>query len=155
AAPPRPTLAARLREFLAPEIAQGLVTVTGDVQRTLVRIKGSGIYASGSATLNDRFAPLLARIGQAIAEEDASRTQILGHSDNQPIRTVRFPSNFHLSQARAEAALEEIRRASALDAARFTAEGRGESEPVADNRTAEGREANRRIEVLVLNRREN
>lgn len=153
AVPPRPTLAARLREFLAPEIAQGLVTVTGDVQRTMVRIQGSGMYASGSATLNERFVPLLTRIGEAVREEDAGRTDILGHSDNQPIRTLRFPSNFHLSQARAEAALEVIRRASGLEAARFQAEGRGDAEPVADNRTAEGREANRRIEVVVLNRR--
>ncbi|WBV45056.1 type VI secretion system protein TssL, long form [Pseudoroseomonas cervicalis] len=134
-------------------MAQGLVTVTGDVQRTMVRIQGSGMYASGSATLNERFVPLLTRIGEAVREEDAARTDILGHSDNQPIRTLRFPSNFHLSQARAEAALEVIRRASGLEAARFQAEGRGDAEPVADNRTAEGREANRRIEVVVLNRR--
>jgi len=152
-AAPRPSLADRLRQFLAPEIAQGLVAVSGDVQRTLVRIKGTGMYASGSATLNREFEPLLARIGEAVKEEDAGRTDILGHSDNQPIRTVRFPSNFHLSQARAEAAMEVIQRAAGLPAERFHAEGRGETEPVADNRTAEGREANRRIEVLVLNRR--
>jgi type VI secretion system protein ImpK len=74
---------------------------------------------------------------------------VIGHSDNQPIRTVRFPSNFHLSTARAEAAAAIIADA-AGNAARFNAEGRADAEPLADNRTAEGREQNRRVEVVLL-----
>jgi flagellar motor protein MotB len=77
---------------------------------------------------------------------------VLGHSDNQPIRSVRFPSNWHLSQARAEAALVPL-GAGVGDPARLKAEGRGDAEPIADNSTAEGREQNRRIE-LVLPREE-
>ena len=150
AAPPRPTLAERARVFLEPEIRQGLVTVSGDAQRSVVRIRGSGMFASGSATLEPRFAPLLTRIGEALREE-AGRVAVLGHSDNQPIRSVRFPSNFHLSQARAEAAMAVIQRATGGDPARFRAEGRGEAEPIADNATQQGREENRRIEIVVLN----
>jgi type VI secretion system protein ImpK len=73
---------------------------------------------------------------------------VIGHSDNQPIRTVAFPSNFALSAARAEAAKAAILRGLG-DASRLTAEGRADSEPVASNATADGREANRRIEVLL------
>ncbi|UFN47771.1 type VI secretion system protein TssL, long form [Roseomonas sp. OT10] len=149
-APPRPTLADKARVFLEPEIRQGLVTVSGDAQSTLVRIRGSGMFASASATLDQRFAPLLARIGEALREEPG-RVVVLGHSDNQPIRSVRFPSNFHLSQARAESAMAVVQRATGGDPARFRAEGRGEAEPIADNRTPEGREENRRIEIVVQN----
>jgi type VI secretion system protein ImpK len=75
--------------------------------------------------------------------------QVIGHSDNQPIRSARFPSNFHLSAARADAAKAIIMQAEARNPGRFSAEGRGEAEPIASNATAEGREENRRIEVLL------
>ena len=146
--PARPDLPTRLRQFLAPEIEQGLVTVLSDPNRTIVRIRNRGMFASGSATLEPRFVPLLTRIGEALREEPGA-VQLIGHSDNQPIRTARFPSNFHLSAARAQAAGGIIAGATGGDPARFTAEGRGESEPVAANATPEGREENRRIEVVI------
>jgi type VI secretion system protein ImpK len=148
AQPARPDLATRLRQFLAPEIQQGLVTVLSDPNRTIVRIRNRGIFASGSATVDQRFVPLLNRIGEALREEPGS-VLIVGHSDNQPIRTARFPSNYYLSAARAQAAGVIIAAAEGGTPGRFTAEGRGESEPIADNATAEGREENRRIEVVV------
>lgn len=120
----------------------------GDANRTVVRIRNRGMFASGSATLEPRFAPLLARIGEALREEPGA-VQVIGHSDNQAIRTARFSSNFALSLARAEAALASIAAATGGDRARFTAGGRGEAEPVATNATPEGREENRRIEVVV------
>ncbi|SDB68279.1 type VI secretion system protein TssL, long form [Belnapia rosea] len=147
-APSRPDLQTRLRQFLAPEIQQGLVTVLADPNRVIVRIRNRGMFASGSASLDPRFRPLLNRIGEALRDEPGA-VQILGHSDNQPIRTARFPSNYHLSTARAQAAQDVIATATGGDRARFSAEGRGESEPVAANATAEGREENRRIEVVV------
>jgi len=147
-APARPDFATRLRTFLAPEIEQGLVGVVGDANRTVVRIRNRGMFASGSASLEPRFAPLLARIGEALREEPGA-VQVIGHSDNQAIRTARFSSNYALSLARAEAALAPIAAATGGDRGRFTAAGRGEAEPVATNATAEGREENRRIEVVV------
>ena len=146
--PPPPDFLATLRTFLKPEIDQGLLTVFGDGRSVTVRIKGRGMFASGSATVEPRFIPMLQRIGQGLRTEPG-RVQVLGHSDNQPIRTVRFPSNFHLSQARAEAASTVIAAATG-DAGRFTVEGRADAEPIADNRTADGREENRRIEVVLL-----
>jgi type VI secretion system protein ImpK len=151
--PPPPPQAQRadasgsLRRFLAPEIARRIVTVESDAQRLMVRISNPGMFASGSATLNPEFEPLMRRIGEALKEEPGA-VQVLGHSDNQPIRTVRFRSNAALSQARAEAALTVIQRANG-DPSRFMAEGRADSEPIASNATAEGREANRRIEIVL------
>jgi type VI secretion system protein ImpK len=116
-----------------------------------VRIKGRGMFASGSATVEPRFVPMLQRIGEGLRIEPG-RVMVIGHSDNQPIRTVRFPSNFHLSAARAEAAAAIISAATG-DPGRFTVEGRADAEPIADNRTPEGREENRRIEVVLLRER--
>jgi type VI secretion system protein ImpK len=143
-----PDLIATVRTFLAPEIAQNLVVVEGDAQRLLIRIKGRGMFASGSDRLEPAFLPLLGRIGQALRTEPG-RVVVTGHSDNQPIRTVRFPSNHHLSTARAEAAKEIIAAATGAPA-RFSAVGRADGEPLASNATAEGREENRRIEVVLF-----
>jgi type VI secretion system protein ImpK len=146
-APPEPSVLDKLRAFLAPEIQQGLVTVEGTDAAPFIRIRNRGMFPSGSATLNTSFQPLMTRIGEALREERGP-VLVIGHSDNQPIRTVAFPSNFALSAARAEAARVALLRG-LNDPSRVTSEGRADTEPVADNATAEGREANRRIEVLL------
>ncbi|NKC34598.1 type VI secretion system protein TssL, long form [Falsiroseomonas selenitidurans] len=144
----RPDLVDRVRTFLAPEIRQNRVVVDGDAQRLTIRIKGSGMFGSGSATVEPDFLPLLRRIAEALAEE-RGRVVLYGHSDSQPIRTVRFPSNHHLSLARAEAAMRVIAAASE-NPARFTAVGRADTEPLASNATTQGREENRRIELVLF-----
>lgn len=147
-AAPRPNVVPKLRQFLAPEIAQGLVTVEEDAQRVLVRLRNRGMFPSGSATLDARFDNILRRIGEALKDEPG-QVRVLGHSDNQPIRTVRFPSNHALSEARARAAMEVLVAANGVPA-RFSAEGRGDAEPLTSNATPDGREENRRIEVVLL-----
>lgn len=153
--PPPPTaepdLIEKVRTFLAPEIQQRLVTVEGDAGRLLIRIAGRGMFPSGSATVDPGFHPLLNRIGQALRTEPG-RVTVLGHSDNQPIRTVRFPSNFALSASRADAA-KDIIAAAAGAPARFNAVGRADTEPLVSNATPEGRETNRRIEVVLMRER--
>jgi len=146
---PEPTVLDRLRKFLQPEIEQGLVEVTGTVGQPLVRITGRGMFPSGSASVNASFKPLLDRIGLALKEEPGT-VRVIGYTDDQPIRTIAFPSNFQLSTARAKEASALI-GASVGDASRLTAEGRADADPIATNATPEGRERNRRIEV-VLNR---
>jgi type VI secretion system protein ImpK len=147
--PPEPSSLDKLRTFLKPEIDQGLVEVLGTPAQPLVRITGRGMFASGSATLTPSFKPLLDRIGLALKEENGP-VRVIGYTDDQPIRTIAFPSNFQLSTARAQAA-STIIAASIGDPTRLTVEGRAEADPIAPNATPEGRERNRRIEV-VLNR---
>jgi type VI secretion system protein ImpK len=147
--PPEPTVLDRLRAFLAPEIKEGLVEVTGTVGQPLVRITGRGMFASGSATINPNFKPLMTRIGLALKDEQGS-VRIIGYTDDQPINTIAFPSNVQLSTARAKAASAML-APSAGDASRLSAEGRADADPIAPNTTPEGRERNRRIEI-VLNR---
>ena len=145
--PPAPAAPTKIRKFLEPEIKQGLVTVREDAQTITVSISNRGMFASGSADVDAAFLPLLGHIGEALNEEPGA-VAILGHTDNQKIRSLKYPSNYHLSLARAQAVLA-IMRPKVKDPARLSADGRGDSEPVADNKTPEGREQNRRIEVVV------
>ncbi len=149
--PPPPAPQAKpvdqLCSFLKPEVDQGLVTVTCNPTTSIVRIKNRGMFASGSATLEPRFVPMLQRVAAGLKEEKG-KVDIIGYTDNQPIHTVRFPTNFELSAARAQAAMAIV--ASALaEVGRVSAEGRGEADPIAPNKTPDGREENRRIEIVL------
>jgi type VI secretion system protein ImpK len=88
------------------------------------------------------------RIADAL-ERVPGQVRVTGHTDSQPIRSVRFPSNWHLSQERARSVAQLLgRRISAP--ARLTAEGRADSEPIAPNDTPANRGRNRRVEILLL-----
>ena len=147
--PPPPVLPAidPLCAFLQPEVDRGLVTVLCTSPTPIVRIRNRGMFAPGSATVEPRFIPLLERIGRALKAE-RGRVQVIGYTDNQPIHNVQFPSNFQLSVARAEAATQIIGNIVG-DSSRLAAEGRGESDPIAANTTPDGREQNRRIEIVL------
>jgi type VI secretion system protein ImpK len=145
--PPEPVAVDRLCTLLKPEVDQGLVTVFCTPPNPLVRIRNRGMFASGSATVDPRFVPLLDRIGAALKEEPGS-VEVVGYTDNQPIHTVQFPSNFQLSAARAQAARALVSRALG-DSSRITAEGRGEADPLTSNSKPEEREENRRIEIVL------
>ncbi len=140
--PPEP-----LYVFLKPEIDQGLVTVLGDHAMPIVRIRNKGMFPSGSATINTGYYNLLERIGNALKAEKGP-VQVIGYTDNQPIHTVRFPSNFQLSTTRADAARDLIVKALG-DPARVTALGKADADPIAPNTTEDGRDQNRRIEVVL------
>jgi type VI secretion system protein ImpK len=145
--PPKPVAAQpRLAGFLKPEIAAGLVQVQDYADRSVVTIKGDGFFQPGSAVIDSSVQPLLSRIAQALNDTPGS-VLITGHTDNQPIRTVRYPSNWHLSQARADAVKAEL--GTTVKPERMRAEGRGDSEPVGDNATPQARAKNRRV-VLTL-----
>jgi len=145
--PPQAIAPDPLYVFLKPEIDQGLVTVLGDHSMPIVRIRNAGMFASGSATVAQTYVRLLERIGEALKAEKGPVT-VNGYTDNQPIHTVQFPSNFQLSQSRAEAARTIIVRALG-DASRVTAQGHADADPIASNATPEGRDQNRRIEVVL------
>ncbi|MGE0744693.1 MAG: type VI secretion system protein TssL, long form [Rhodospirillales bacterium] len=137
----------RLRKFLEPEIREGLVSVTDDATATIVRFRGEGMFDSGSATVTPRVAPVVRRVAEALKVEPGAVT-IVGYSDNRPIRSLRFPSNWHLSLARASAVMDGM-VADGLDASRLKADGKGEADPIASNDTPEGRALNRRIDVRL------
>ena len=149
--PPTPTAEQQLNKvtgFLQEEIDEGLVEVFRKGNTLTIRIKGSGMFASGSDVLQDRFAGPVNRIAEALNDEPGP-VIVVGHSDNVPIRSSRFPSNMHLSLARAKSVMAGMARV-LEDPDRLSAEGRADKEPIGDNATREGRARNRRIEVLLV-----
>ena len=156
APPPPPTPPASSEEvrlkkvvtFLQKEIDEGIVNVFQKGNTLVIRIAGSNMFGSGSDTLTEKFVDPIARVANALNDE-AGPVIITGHSDNVPIKSSRFPSNMHLSLARAKSVMASMAK-TITDRDRLTAEGRAEKEPIADNSTREGRATNRRIEVLLV-----
>ena len=134
--------------FLQKEIDDGIVNVFQKGNTLVIRIAGSNMFGSGSDTLTDSFIEPIARVANSLNDEPGP-VIITGHSDNIPIKSSRFPSNMHLSLARAKSVMASM-AGTIKDPNRLTAEGRAEKEPIADNSTREGRAANRRIEVLLV-----
>lgn len=147
AVPPPPVASApRLSGFLAPEIAAGQVAVRDLADRSIVTIAGDGFFEPGSAEVSARVRPLLGRIAEALNGVKGA-VLVTGHTDSQPIRSLRFPSNFHLSQERAESVRQMLART--LAAERLKSEGRADTQPVDDNATTSGRARNRRVEITL------
>ena len=139
----------RLAGFLAPEVAQGLVAVKDSADRSVITLRGDGVFASGSAEVSGNFDGLLARIGDALATVPGD-VVVVGHTDNvRPSATSRLGSNFDLSQARAKTVARLLaQRAGPVE--RYRSEGRGETEPLVPNDSAANRARNRRVDITVL-----
>jgi type VI secretion system protein ImpK len=140
----------RIRQVLAPEIAAGKVSVTDTPTNIVVRIPNGTLFKAGQATVSPAFKALAERIAAGIEVEPGTIT-VVGHSDSSPIHTVRFPSNFELSLARAQAVAALIRPGLSKPD-RLKVEGKGSDQPIATNKTAAGRAQNRRVEVLIPRR---
>lgn len=123
-------------------------TVVTD-QGLVVRIRDNALFASGSAELNPdglRFAEMVSNILEKIPQN----VLISGHTDNVPISTAQYPSNWELSSARAINLMKYMLDANQeINPARMSAIGFGEYRPVESNDTEEGRSKNRRVEILV------
>ena len=135
-----------LRLLLAEEIAAGRLEVEDRPAGQTVIIRGDGLFASGSSSLTPGLMPLMRRIGESLARLPGT-VLVTGHSDSVPIKTLRFPSNWHLSQERAErvmASLVEV----VGDPSRFTAEGRADTEPRIPEKPRDSR--NRRVEITLM-----
>jgi type VI secretion system protein ImpK len=143
---PRPAAAPRLATFLAEEIQRGLVKVDDHLDRSVVTILGDGLFKPGEATIGTDDQWLLGRIADAL-KRVPGQVDVIGHSDNIPIRTLRFPSNWELSRARAESVARLL--AASIGPGRIRADGRGDAEPVTPNDTPQGRARNRRVEITL------
>ena len=137
-----------VEEFLVNEIEAEIVEVFQDANTVTVRIIGKGLFGSGSDQLQSEFIDPIKKVAEAL-NETKGKVLVVGHSDNVPIRSSRFPSNMHLSLARAESVMRSLGK-QLENPERLTAEGRADKEPIAENNTREGRAKNRRIEVVLI-----
>lgn len=144
---PAPT-APRLRQFLEPEVRDGLVDVRDDADRSTIVLRGDGLFEAGATTVKPRYVEVIGRVAVAL-DAAPGRVLVRGYTDNVPIRTARFPSNWQLSQARATVVADML-QANLRTPERVRAEGHGEADPIASNGAPEGRARNRRVEILLL-----
>jgi type VI secretion system protein ImpK len=138
----------RLTPALRTDIESGEIEVRDEALRSVVVLPSDALFVAGSARLDERRSDLLARIAAALAAQPG-QVAVVGYTDDQAANSVQFPSNWHLSFARASAVVQALARHGAL-AKRLRAEGRAEAQPVAPNDAAEGRRRNRRIEIELL-----
>lgn len=143
----QPAPAPRLAPFLAPEVQAGLVSVRDDADRSIVTVRGDGLFAPGSAELLLARQALMQRIGAALARVEGA-VLVTGHTDSTPMRSSLFPSNWHLSQERART-VRDLLIAAGVPGDRVRAEGRADAQPVESGDSAAARAANRRVEVTL------
>ncbi len=105
-------------------------------------------FDSGEAAFRPESHPILDKLADILAKIP-NHVVIEGHTDNRPIHTLRFPSNWELSTHRATNLVRHFIEKHRLDPARFTAAGYSEYAPIADNATEEGRRLNRRVDVII------
>ncbi|WP_339338796.1 flagellar motor protein MotD [uncultured Oceanicoccus sp.] len=123
------------------------VTVRGNEEWLEVELKSSLLFSSGDATLSVPALELLGSIAE-ILKRQSSSIRVEGFTDNQPINTPRFPSNWELSTARA-ASVVQLFIEEGIDPSRLAAIGYGEFQPVSDNDSEEGRAENRRVVLMI------
>jgi len=139
-------MSVRLKPLLAGPEAQGLLNVTEKGGVTIVTIMGDDVFASGSAEVNDEYVAVLQQVGQALNEVPGP-VRVIGHTDNVPIRSFKFQSNWELSRERA-IDVAEVLAQSVRTPTRLIPQGVADTLPVSTNDTAEGRALNRRVEIV-------
>ena len=136
-----------LAKLLAAEIEKGEIAVTESAGRATIVVRGDRLFASGSARLEPAVEPVLLRVATAL-DQVSGAVVVAGHTDDVPIRTARFPSNWELSAARA-ASVVRLMGTRLKDAARLSAEGMADAEPLAPNDSEANRARNRRVSIVL------
>jgi chemotaxis protein MotB len=140
----------RIDRYTAKAGLSGQVTTKVTADGLLIRLLTDKLlFDSGSAVPNPASGPLLREVGGALASDAAKHpVQVKGFTDDVPIRSAQFPTNWELSAARASAVVRTL-ITDHVSAERLTASGRGQLDPITENDTPDGRALNRRVEILL------
>jgi chemotaxis protein MotB len=136
---------------LTEEVKKGQLQVRQYKDMLTVEVAEQLFFDSGKAALKDSGKEVLKKVGEALKGYEDKIIRVVGHTDNVPISTAQFPSNWELSAARATTVVRFL-QANGIPAERMTASGRGEYSPIAPNDDADGRRKNRRIEITLVDR---
>jgi type VI secretion system protein ImpK len=145
-APPAP--GPTLKKLLAPEEAAGALTVKEEGARSTVTLEAADLFKSGSADVNSSYEATLGRITAAL-NKVPGRVNVVGHTDDQPIKSLRYRDNDELSHERAVSVANVLRRGIDIPA-RVTWRGVGSSQPLSQGSDPESRARNRRVEIIHL-----
>ncbi|WP_417550502.1 OmpA family protein [Methylophaga sp.] len=139
----------QIKQALQKQIDEGILQVETREDRVVITIDEQASFPSGLASIKPAFLPVLKTIAEALAETDDPLV-ISGHTDNRPLSTSQYRSNWELSGSRATSVLHELLRYPEYQAERFRVEGYADTRPITENDTDSGRARNRRVEIAVL-----
>lgn len=138
-----------IEAYLVKAGAQKKVTLNVTRRGLIVSLKEAGFFDSGQAQIKPEAYELVNTIAEVMTQYN-NPLRLEGHTDNVPISTSQFPSNWELSGARATNALKYLLKHYDVDPNKISATGYGEYRPIADNATVEGRAKNRRVDLVML-----
>lgn len=142
-------IAMMLAKALEDVIDEGLIEIEALPDRVSIRIRERGSFDSAQASLRPSFQPILSRISRVL-NEIPGRVVVSGHTDNVPIATSKFPSNWELSAARAAAFVHFMSKQGQMDPLRMEIRAHGEMKPLAVNNSVDNRAKNRRVEIALV-----
>ena len=140
--------AQQLAQRLQGQMERGELEIETDGPNIIVRLREQGSFDSGSADLNPQAQATLATI-ESVLQSKQGRILVLGHTDDVPIKTPRFRSNWELSAVRAVAVADALMSSGLLARARFEVTGFADTHPLTGNDTPQGRARNRRVEIVI------
>ena len=138
----------QLRKVLKPALSDGRINVTQEQHRIVIRVEEKGSFPSGSAKLTWEFESLLLEMAEVLASIPGELT-IEGHTDDVPIRTDRFYSNWDLSAARAASVANALLASGAVAPSRLAVKGLADTAARVENDSPENRAKNRRVEIII------
>ena len=141
-------IARDIQKAMGPLVEQGKVRVTQSPRGITVEINASVLFARGDANLSPASVEVLRAVAKVLTFDDHT-IQVEGHTDSVPINNAAFASNWELSAVRAGSVVRLFASAGVVEA-RMATVGYGATRPVASNQTEEGRQRNRRVEVLIM-----
>ncbi|UXH43831.1 flagellar motor protein MotB [Rossellomorea vietnamensis] len=142
------SLLSNIQSYLKENELTDVVVATRSERGVVLVLQEQALFASGEATVLPDAYPFLDKVG-GLLSEIPNFVKVEGHTDNRPINTYRFPSNWELSSARASSVVRYLITTEDLDPKRFIAVGYGDTRPVAPNDKVENLQKNRRVEVII------
>ncbi len=139
----------KIKIALKEEIEKGLIEVSIEDQKIVIRIQEKGSFPSGSAQMIEPFKEVITKINKAIQHSNG-KIVVSGHTDNLPIHNSQFRSNWELSASRAVTVLHELSKNSSINKERFEIKAYADTRPLAPNDTPSNRAKNRRVEVALV-----
>ncbi|MFT6285429.1 MAG: chemotaxis protein MotB [Alcanivorax sp.] len=141
--------AEKLKGLLKKPIQEGKIEIESNGQRITIRIRESGSFTSASSSLDPSFIPTVATLREALNDIEGE-ISIEGHTDNIPIYSIRFRSNWDLSSSRALSVFHELMVGDFMDETRFKVVGYADTKPRKDNDSPVSRAENRRVEIVII-----
>ncbi|WP_375322771.1 flagellar motor protein MotB [Aliivibrio logei] len=138
-----------IKKALEREIDDGALEVENLGQQLVIRIREKGAFPAGSAFLQPKFRPLIRQIGELVKDVPGV-IRVSGHTDNQPIESELYRSNWDLSAQRAVSVAHEMIRVKGFDSDRLRVRGMASTEPLVPNKSAAQRARNRRVEISIM-----